>query len=69
MPLALRSGLALVALAGIILWFAPPLSVWQAASAGTRALNLTALIAAAAGVYGLALLITGVRPSQLRAPR
>ncbi len=68
MPLALRSGLALVALAGIILWFAPPLSVWQAASAGTRALNLTALIAAAAGVYGLALLVTGVRPNQLRAP-
>jgi putative peptidoglycan lipid II flippase len=58
-----------VALAGMLLWLAPPLESWFAMAWWSRAIWMTGLVVAGLVVYAGVLLLMGVRPGHLRLDR
>jgi putative peptidoglycan lipid II flippase len=62
----LRIGVANTALAGVILWFQPPLEQWLAADGFQRSTDMAILVAAGVAVYFFALAAMGVRVRHFR---
>ncbi len=62
---ALQLLLATGAMLTLLLWLSPPLEQWLAWAASQRALRLTLLIGAGALIYGVSLLLLGVKPRML----
>jgi putative peptidoglycan lipid II flippase len=58
--------IANVAMALVLLWVAGDVSWWLDANLWQRALEMSKVIAAGLGVYGAALLVSGVRPRHFR---
>jgi putative peptidoglycan lipid II flippase len=65
----LQVGLAAAGLAALLLYGVADLSTWAARDGLERALHLAGWVAAGVAVYGLLLLVAGVRPRQLLRPR
>ncbi|WP_404415243.1 murein biosynthesis integral membrane protein MurJ [Marinospirillum sp.] len=63
---ALQISFALVLMVGLLIWFSPATSIWLEWSITERILRLALLVILGGGLYGLALLVAGVRPRQLK---
>lgn len=64
-----RIGIAALVMVLVLYWLMPPTAEWLDMALPTRVAWLSAGVACGAGVYGLALLLGGLRPSGLARPR
>jgi len=62
----LRIGIANAALAGVILWFQPPLAQWLSADGFQRSADMGILVTTGVAVYFFALAALGVRLRHFR---